>query len=86
MSSVIISLALFFVPVLILLHVTRRARVAVSAICLGFALVLLTVPSGGHNPMPWLIGLSCMAIVAAAMICEVVGSVRAMVSKSAAHG
>jgi cytochrome b len=85
-SSVIIALALLFVPTLILLHSTRRARVLVSAICLGLALVALIVPSGGHNPLPWLMVMACLAIIAAAALCEVVASVRAKVSTSAAHG
>jgi hypothetical protein len=86
LSSVIIALALSFVPTLILLHATQRARVVVSAICLGLVLVALVVPSGGHNPLPWLMVIACLAIIAAAALCEVVAYVRGKVLTSAAHG
>jgi hypothetical protein len=85
-SSVIIALALLFMPTLILLHATQRARVVVSAICLGLALVALVLPSGGHNPLPWLMVMACLAIIAAAAISEVVAYVRAKALTSAAHG
>jgi hypothetical protein len=85
-SSVIIALALLFVPTLILLQATRRARAVVSAICLGLALVAFVLPSGGHNPLPWLMVMACLAIIATAALCEIVAYVRAKVLTSAAHG
>ena len=88
MSDSVIALTVLSVLLLVMLHLTRYARLIVSAICVLAALIFLfALPGGGaDNPILLLMALGCLAVVVAAAASEAIALIYHKLVKSAAHG